>query len=178
MTTTSQKHAQLKKLSKQIQDNIWKMLKITDEILSDKEYVDQFGGEDVLMDHLEQSEFSHFGGKPTLPEMLRAYKKNPTRKTWQDNKFNIHIMIDLARPQAEGTETIRINWKAKCKELELQVEQQKAVIADYKETVGELRESLEKSEEERLKNEGRIIELERRLGEIVSTSKSITAANV
>jgi len=118
MRTTSQKHAALKKLSKQTQDNIFEMLTLANEILHDAEYVDQFGGEADVIDAMELSEFSHFGGQPSLPSMLRAFRANPKKSTWQEYNFNLRVMIDLAEPERERGDVTRVNWKAKCATLE------------------------------------------------------------
>lgn len=137
--TSSQKRAELKRLARQCQHNIFEMLKIVDELLSDHEYVDQFGGEGPLLDHIEAEEFSHFGGSPKLGAMLRAYRHNPRRAIWEEHRFNVLALIELAAPAKETADGPRISWKAKCKELEAQLAQQVAVNEDLKKTVAELR---------------------------------------
>jgi len=100
-TTTSQKHAELKRLSKTVARNIYDMLRLADQVLQDNEYVDRFGGEPQLIEAMENDEFLHFGGNPSLSSMLRAYRANPVLKTWQEYRFNIRAMIDLAEPEPE-----------------------------------------------------------------------------
>ena len=119
--TTSQKHAELKKLSEQTQRNIYDMLRLADEILQDHEYVDQFGSEAELIEQMETTEFSHFGGQPSLGAMLRAYRFNPKRATWDEYSYNLRVMIDLATPEREPNTFERTNWKQRCAELEEQV---------------------------------------------------------
>ena len=119
--TTSQKHAELKKLSQQTQRNIYDMLRLTDEILQDHEYVDQFGSEAELIEQMEAVEFSHFGGQPSLGAMLRAYRLNPKRAIWEEYNYNLRVMIDLATPDRSPSTPARVNWKARCEELEEQV---------------------------------------------------------
>lgn len=101
MTTTSQKHAELKKLGKQARETIYDMLRLTTEILADHEYVDQFGGEVGLRDLLEAEEYVHFGGDPSLTAMLRAYRANPDEATWKEYRYNIRAMIELANEQED-----------------------------------------------------------------------------
>ncbi len=91
--TTSQKHAKLKLLSKQTQNNIFAMLKYADEILADFAYVDKFGGEGAILDAFSENEFSHFGGQPSLEAMLKAYRANPAKATWEEYNFNLRVMI-------------------------------------------------------------------------------------
>lgn len=116
--TTSQKHAKLKTLSTQVKANIYEMLKLTDEILQDHEYVDSRGGELALMDEFEAKEFSHFGGNPSLHTMLKAYRANPDKGLWEEYGYNLRVMIDLCTPEREKSDKERINWKARCAELE------------------------------------------------------------
>jgi len=101
MVTTSQKHAELKRLGKEAAKTIYDMLRLSDEILSDHEYVDQFGGEPKLIDMLEKDEFAHFGGDPSLSAMLRAFRANPKETTWKEYRFNVRAMIELAREQED-----------------------------------------------------------------------------
>lgn len=101
MTTTSQKHAELKRLAKQAAQSIYDMLRIVTEILEDHEYVDRFGGEGAILDLIEKEEFIHFGGDPTLTAMLRAYRANPREATWKEYRYNIRAMIELAHEQED-----------------------------------------------------------------------------
>ena len=143
MATTSQKHAELKKLSKQSQQNIYDMLRLTDEILNDAEYVDQFGGEADLIDHMEAAEFSHFGGNPSLSEMLRAYRANPQKKVWTEYRYNVRALIELSLPERERAEIVRTNWKSKAAELQSQLDSQSAILRDYKKMVDDLQGKVE-----------------------------------
>ena len=96
--STSQKRADLKALGKQARENIYAMLKLADEILKDQDYVDQFhGGEIEVMQQMEADEFVHFGGDPSLAAMLKAYRENPGEDVWQEYRYNIRAMIDLAK---------------------------------------------------------------------------------
>lgn len=122
MKTTSQKHAELRKISKQAKDNIYDMLKLACQITEDHEYVDEkFGSEAALIEEMEKKEFSHFGGVPTLGMMLMAWRANPGKKTWAEHKFNVQVMIDLATPEPEKATTPRMDWKKRCAELEEEV---------------------------------------------------------
>ncbi len=136
--TTSQKHAELKKLSTQTRDNIYGMLRLANEILSDHEYVDQFGSEAELIEQMEKNEFSHFGGQPSLGAMLRAYRANPKKATWAEYDYNLRVMIDLAAPAKERTEVERVNWKSRCAELTDRVEELEAMVKEYRTRVEEL----------------------------------------
>ena len=138
--TTSQKHAELKKLSRQVQQNIYDMLKLVDEILQDREYIDQYGGEGPLLDAFENGEFSHFGGSPSLASMLRAYRHNPKKAVWQEHAFNLRVMIDLATPEKDRGDVQRVNWKARCAELEEDVKRLSAMLEEYRTTSADLRQ--------------------------------------
>jgi len=140
MSTTDQKHAQLKKISQQHRKNIYDMLRLANEILSDHDYVDRFGGEADMIDMMEADEFAHFGGQPSLSAMLRAFRANPKKGTWQEYNFNLRVMIDLSEPQKDRGETMRINWKARCAELQEKLKATEATLADYKQANVELRE--------------------------------------
>ena len=142
--STSQKHARLKKLSKETQNNIFEMLKLADEILKDREYVDQFGSQAALMDMLEETEFSHFGGKLSLQSMLRAYRANPDLKTWETNKFNLVVMIDLSEPSREKEEVERNDWKARFKEAEEEAAKWEARCVELESQVSELTANCDK----------------------------------
>lgn len=141
-TTTSQKHAELKQLAKTVKDSIFDMLSLAAAIIDDHEYVDtKFGSEAKLIEHMEATEFSHFGGVPKLAAMIRAYRHSPSRATWKKNAFNVQVMIDLSDPPAERGDTKRTNWKARCAELEEQVAK---LTAEVDRLVGE-RARLEKN---------------------------------
>lgn len=137
MATSKQKHSQLKNLSKTIKTSIYDMLKLTDELLSDHDYVDAFGGEDQLIDSLEADEFSHFGGSPSLPEMLRAYRHTPKLAAWKEYRFNIRAMIELAKPERESEAKERINWRALAKELESKVARLESALDQYRKSDSE-----------------------------------------
>lgn len=121
MTPTNQKHAELKRLSRQAKDCLFDMLKITSELIADHEYVEEFGGEAAFLELLEETEFSHFGGDPGLAAMLHAFRAFPQREQWEEYKMNVRAMIALARPAQDREPGKRTNWKAKCAELELRI---------------------------------------------------------
>lgn len=158
--SSTQKRAELKRLAKQCQSNLFEMLKIVDELLGDHEYVDTFGGESQLMDHIEAEEFSHFGGSPSLAAMLRAYRANPRKATWAEYRFNVQAMIELATPTREAADVERINWKAKCKELEAKLAQAEATASEYKASNGELRTKCDSLTAEAGELRGRVAVLE------------------
>ena len=138
--TTGQKHAELKKLGKQAKQNIYNMLRLTDAILRDHEYVDQYGGEGPLIDYFENNEFSHFGGQPSLTSMLRAYRHNSDQEVWQEHDYNLRVMIDLATPEKDRGDVQRVNWKARCAELEEEVKRLSAMLEEYRTTSADLRQ--------------------------------------
>ena len=73
-----------------------------------------------------------------MPELLRAYRANPSRAMWEEHRFNLRAMIELSRP-SKGEATERVNWKALAKELEAKLAQAHGTLADYKVMAGELR---------------------------------------
>jgi len=166
--TTSQKHAQLKGLSRNTQQNIYEMLRLANEILQDHQYVDGLGGEGKLLDMLEKEEFSHFGGDPSLPAMLRAYRYSPQLETWREYRFNIRALIELAAPDSEGADATRTNWKALAKALQAELEQAKAALEEYRRTNAELRNNHEA-------HLGEIGELRGRLAVLESLTKNRAA---
>jgi hypothetical protein len=138
-STSSQKRARLKELSRDVQSGIYEMLKLADEILRDPSYVDDHGGEPALIDHLESVEFAHFGGNPSLLSMIRAYRHNKSRETWAEYRFNVRAMIELAKPAPEGSSAERINWKVLAKELEAKVAHLEAALTEQRNTAEEMR---------------------------------------
>lgn len=132
MNTTAEKRTQLRLLANQARTQLFDMLKLTHEILSDPEYLEEHGGEAALMSHLEATEFAHFGGKPTLANMLAAYRKNPEKSVWDEYRHNIVAMIDLAQPPKVTESVERVNWKAKAQELEVKVEMLEAELNDLR----------------------------------------------
>jgi len=138
--TTSQKHAKLKSLAQQTQQNIYEMLRLVDEIMQDREYIDAHGGEGPLLDSFENHEFSHFGGSPSLSAMLRAYRHNPKKATWAEHAYNLRVMIDLATPEKDRGEAQRINWKARAAELEEEVKRLNIMLDEYRSTASDLRQ--------------------------------------
>lgn len=126
---TEQKHAELKKLGKKARTNLYDMLKLATEIVDDPEYCDQYGGQSPLIEHLESTDFAHFGGRPSLANMIRAFRKNPNKATWDEYQHNIWAMIELSTPEKNGEALERINWKARAKELEVRCEMLEAELA-------------------------------------------------
>jgi len=141
--TTSQLHAELKDLAKKVRANIYDMLHVANAILQDAEYVDRFGGESKLIEIMEGDEFVHFGGNPSLAAMLRAYRANPGRSTWEKYKFNIRAMIDLSLPVADGAETERIHWKALAKKLQERVAELESMLQNAQDLVQSQRTQLD-----------------------------------
>lgn len=158
--TSSQLHAQLKGISKQAKDGLFEMLVLVDQIMSDHEYVDQFGGEGPLIDHFESNEFSHFGGTPSMSQMLQAYRHNPKKAMWQEHDYNIWALIELATPAKERRGKTQINWKARAIEAEAQVGVLEAVIEDSKKTVEELRNKVTELSSDNGELRGRVKTLE------------------
>lgn len=158
--SAGKKRAELKRLSSDVQRNIFEMLRLAHEILSDHEYVATFGNEAKCIDDMQEREFSHFGGNPTLGMMLRAYRMFPDIAEWRKNKFNIRVMIDLANPR-ETKEGERVNWKARCAELEAEVANYKARVEEQAATIAALRSTVDSLTKEVHTSQGRILELER-----------------
>ena len=157
--TSGQKRAELKVLAKRCKSTIFDMLKLADELLSDHEYVGDYGGEDKLMDDMQADEFSHFGSKPTLSQMIRAYRANPKRATWDEYKSDIWAMIDLAQPgNPNDSDIVRINWKARCKEAEAKVAQLEAVVDDQRKTIAAQQSQIDQLRAELGEFKGRLAE--------------------
>lgn len=121
MTSSEKKREQLKKLGRQARVKLYEMLSLTASILTDAAYVEEHGGIEVLTDHLEATDFAHFGGKPSLRNMLGALKKNPEKSVWDERRHNIWAMIDLAKPSPAASQgKPRIDRAARIKELEVE----------------------------------------------------------
>jgi len=138
--TTTQKHAELKRLGKQSAQNIHAMLCLVNEILDDHKYVDGFGGEHQLVEIIERDEFAHFGGDPALVEMLMAYRKFPRESQWREYAFNIHAMIELATPTREAKTGERTDWKGLAKSLQIKIEQTEEKLSGVEKENQSLRE--------------------------------------
>jgi hypothetical protein len=116
--TTSQKHAELKHVSKQAKDSMYQRLALTHEILSDHSYVDRiFGSEPRAIEVLEADEWSDFAQTPGLSALLGAYRASPEREKWEENRFDWAVMLELAKPPATSQRGDRVNWKAECEKL-------------------------------------------------------------
>jgi uncharacterized coiled-coil protein SlyX len=170
-TTASQKRAALKAMSMTIKTQLFEALKLADELLQDPDYTDQFGGELALIEHMEQEEFSIFGGEPSLFDMVAAYRANPTKKVWAANKYDIRVMILLTKgePEDKGPKE-RHNWVKTAHELEGRVAELEATIAQQNETIAEYQKQLaakdaelDESKQTIARMEGRLEELEKRL---------------
>ncbi len=145
--TAKAKHVELKNLSKSVKTSIYDMLKLADEILSDAEYVALQGGEDTLIDAMNDDEFAHFGSDPDLKTLLFAYRANPAKKVWLEYRCNVRAMIDLATPATETRESgPRTNWRAKADGLEAENERLKAEVESLKTEVSEIRGELRAAE--------------------------------
>lgn len=162
MRTTSQKHARLRELGEAARKNLYEMLRLADEILKDREYTEAFGGESHVIDQMQTREFAHFGGRPSLPEMLRAFRCNPSRETWEEYRHNIWAMIELSRPAKEAVEIERVNWKALAKKLEVELLQARAALEEQREAAAEYRRKCDELQRENGELHGRIIELDKR----------------
>lgn len=128
--TANQKLAEFERLGKQSQKNLWLMLKLAHEMLENHRFVEANGGRAAMIRMLQDRGFSHFGGKPSLESMLRAYEANPEEKTWIEYRHNIRAMIDLAKPESEATGRTRKNKDAIIKELEAEVAALRAANAE------------------------------------------------
>lgn len=159
--TSSQLYAQLKRLAADTKKNIFDMVRLTHEITQDKEYIDtQWKSEAAFLEHIQDHEFSHFGGSPKIDDLLLAYRKFPSRSVWEEHGYNVWVLIDLANP-IETRSGERISWKARCQELEAENLQLKAAVQEYRKTNAELRGKVESLTGECGELRGRIIELER-----------------
>jgi len=140
---TGQKRARLMQLSKEAKHNLYEMLKLVDEILSDRDFVRLAGGEASLLSEFQEKDFSHFGGTPSLSAMLRAYRANPDIETWQEHGFRIRVMIDLAQPETESGPKERVNWKSLAKQLEAEVKNLRVQLDESRKLNQELQERVE-----------------------------------
>jgi len=172
--TSSQKHAELKRLSKEIHTNIFQMARLASELLDDIEYVDSCGGEGALLDQLQQKEFSHFGGSPSVAQLVRAYRANGKEEAWRQRGFNVWAMIELANPPAARTSGASSNGQPKksVKELEATLAEREAAFGKERSTseatIAELQAKVEVLEKENRQLRRRIETLERDLNERAS----------
>lgn len=131
---TKEKHVRLKSLGKQARDSLFERLRLTDEILRDHEYVDQFGSEVRLIEIMEADEWSDFSTRPGLFALVKAYRANPNKKTWEQYRFDWGAMIALATPDAETDRKAPINWKTKFQEAEVRIRELEAEIRGLRES--------------------------------------------
>lgn len=132
---TKEKHVKLKQLGKQSRDSLFDRLRLTDEILRDHEYVDQFGSEPRLVEIMEADEWSDFATRPGLPALLKAYRANPNKKTWEQYRFDWGAMIELARPEESEDRKPTTNWKSKFHDAEVRIKELEAEIRGLREAL-------------------------------------------
>lgn len=126
--TTSQKHAELKKIGKDCRDKLFRRLELTEEILRDHEYVDaNFGSESRLIELLEADEWSEFASRPGLPALLKIYRAHPDKRTWELYKFDWVAIQELDRVEDRPV-TARTNWKAECQKRDLRIKELEAEV--------------------------------------------------
>ena len=163
MKTSSQKHAQLKSLSKDAKSNLYQMIALADDLLQDHEYVDSLGGEGKFLEDLQDNEFSHFGGDPDVAEMLFAYRANREERVWKKYNYNIRALIEIAQPdKSERAEVRHTNWKQIAAELQLKLEQLQRQLADQQILLDKARVDRDEAIKAASRLEGRLEELERR----------------
>jgi hypothetical protein len=159
--STTQKRAQLRRLADDVKNNIYEMLRLAVDILKDHAYVDDLGGEDMVIEMMQEQEFSHFGGAPSLGQMLRAWRANPKRETWKEYQFNVWAMIKLSTPQEERERPPSFNWKMLAKELETKLKALEKTLADTIEANDRLRDERDHALAMANKLEGRLEMLEK-----------------
>jgi hypothetical protein len=147
MTTTSQKHAELKALSKQGREAIYQMIGIAAEIIADTDYADQFGGQPQLIEHMEKHEFEHCG-LFKLAQLLDAYRRFD-KSVWNEHRYSLIAMVAMCQPKKEKRERACENWQSRAREAEAKLdvalvenEQLKKTISELHVTVSESREQI------------------------------------
>lgn len=119
--TTSQKHARLKALGKQGRDILYERLRLTDEILRDREYIDRvFGSEQRAIELFEMNEWSDFASRPGLGLLLKAYRMFPRKETWEEYRYDWGAIIELCRTESTEKKP-RTSWKKLYQESQVRV---------------------------------------------------------
>lgn len=147
MSTYLSLYAELKTLAKNAKGNIYDMLSIACRLLDDDRAVLQLAkklgvdGHAGVRKHIEEQEFSFFGGTPSLAAMIRAFKANPEKKIWQEYHFNVRAMIALATPAEGKRDRQRPAWKEKAEKYRSQIEEKDAEIATLRKEIEQLKRS-------------------------------------
>lgn len=137
--TTSQKHAELKMISKDCRDKLFRRLQLTEEILKDHEYVDsQFGSEARLIEILETDEWSEFASRPGLPVLLKLYRAFPDRRTWELYRYDWVAIAELLKEDSREPRP-RTDWKAECQKRDLRIKELEAEVRVLRELMQEAR---------------------------------------
>ena len=145
MTTTAKMREKLLSLSKKAKNSIFDMLQLACEILDDHEYVDKHGGEEALITEMEETEFSHFGGSPSLRLLLRAYRQNPSKETWKEYRFDVWSMVYLASPKKEPVK--RVSWKTIAENQKVEIESLKLKLKEKSQQIRNLKKLLKESQQ-------------------------------
>ncbi len=140
--TTSQKHAELKQLGKTARDSLYRRLQLTDEILRDQEYVDQFGSEVKLMEIMEADEWSEFASRPGLAALLKIYRNHPEKEVWDEYRYDWAAIAELDKVEVERVE--RTDWRKECMERDLRIKELEAELRVIKSLYHELLSKLDR----------------------------------
>lgn len=158
--TGREMYAELVNLRNQAGQNIYQRLKIADQLLSNKDWVEDEtqGGGDIskACDRLEQDCFADLCGVLSLPQMLEIYKHYKSEKTWRDNKYNLRKMYwamkEVQKPSKQNkqeptnppSDDPLVSLRKENKELRQQVSELQRENKRLRTTLQQMREQINK----------------------------------
>ncbi len=176
--TTTQKLAELKKLTRSAAVNLYRRLQLCAEVLSDLDWMARtFDGDvDVAEKALEDQYFPDIAGYLKLSTAVAIYRKFPDEVTWKQHHYVLNVMQGLYQDSLttdDEDEDVRTrqtkSWKVEAeKENELRVAAEtrlKSVVdtvSEQRDEIHQLKARIEELTAENNHLRGRIEEMERR----------------
>ena len=179
--TTTQKLAELKRLIKAAEANIYRRIELATEVLHDVEWIaaTHDGNEDLAIEALESDYFPDLAGFIPLGRLRQLYKAY-AKKVWAEYRFNLRAMETLYHRDHETVESEnrpRKSYKAEVDDLQgkLKDEERRRIVADdiakiKERECGELTSEVDTLKEKLAHAEGRIEELQRLLQKDMATA--------
>jgi len=140
--TTKQSLAELKKLSREAADNLYRRLELAANVLADLDWIAEvYDGSDLKAQDALQSEFfADLGGFVTLGKLLAMYRGVP-KSEWKECRYNVaavEVAYDEQATEANSREKgKRTSWKKIAEERLEQLEVAEARIQELESIVSE-----------------------------------------
>jgi len=134
--TTTKKLAALKQLCDVTGENLFERLKLADEVLSDREWVNiSFISEAAARDHLAERYFPDIFGLVTTGELFQLIKAFPLKSNWEEHKYHVKAMLatikdDSRQGRRKTEEPTKSELREKVSELELELANVRLALAE------------------------------------------------